>query len=70
MEVCEEIMRGMPRCVVSTNGDITEIKEREKKIVGGLLYRFRFLSGGLMFGRWAFALIPGTLFQRYLSGRA
>ena len=39
-------------------------KRGGRKNVGGLLYGFRFLSGGLMFGRWAFALIPGQMYPK------
>ena len=64
MEVCEEIMRGMPRCSKYKWRHNRDKREREKKIVGGLLYRFRFLSGGLMFGRWAVAPIPGQIYSK------
>ena len=65
MEVCEEKMRGRCPGVVSTNGDIREVKE--KKIVGGLLYGVRILSGGLLYG---FRLLSGGLLYgfRLLSG--
>ena len=44
---------------------MAEIKEREQKeLVGGRLYGCRFLSGGLMFDRWAFAPIPGQIYPK------
>ena len=55
MEVCEELMREMPKCSKH------EWRHKGGRGVGGLLSGFRFLSCGLMFGRWAFvrlAFVP------------
>ena len=54
--------RGRYPGVGSTNGDIREVKEN--KIVGGLLYGFRLLSGGRKLGRWAFDPIPGQVYPK------
>ena len=38
-------------------------RHKEKK-AGGLLSGFRFLSGGLMLGRWAFVPLPGQVYPK------
>ena len=68
VEVCEEMMRGMPRGNKQKwryKRDLTKNKTKTKRIEGGLLNGFRLLSCGPMAGRWAFAPIPG---QIYLKG--
>ena len=61
MEVCEEMMRGMPRC---SDQEWRHKRDWKKEKVGGLLYGFRLLSCGLMAGRWAFAPKPGQIYPR------
>ena len=55
MEVCEETTRGVPRC--------GKYGWQHEKIIlkSQLLSGFRFLSVGLMFGRWALSPTPGKL---------
>ena len=65
-EVCEEMMRGMPKC--SKHEWRHKEREREKN-VGGLLSRIRLLSSGLMVGqwafvRWAFVPLPGQIYSK------
>ena len=50
--------REMPRC---SQHEWRHQRGKGNKIVGGLLYGFRFLSDGLMFGWWAF-VTGGLLF--------
>ena len=57
MEVCEEMIRGMPKCSKH------EWRRKKRKNVDGLLSGFRVLSGGLMFGLLAFVL-PAKYIQR------
>ena len=56
MEVCEEMIRGMPKC--------SKHERRHKgEKVGGLLSEFQFLSGGLTIGWWAFVPLPGQVYS-------